>query len=64
MLGVLKLADRTFERKQGHDQTAINAKGFEVDFLRRQPIDGDPHPFRFPPPKMASGPCKRFAHRC
>jgi hypothetical protein len=47
MLSVLKLADRTFERKQGRNETAINAKGFEVDFLRRQPIEGDPHPFRF-----------------
>jgi hypothetical protein len=25
----------------------INAKGFEVDFLRRQPESDDPHPFRF-----------------
>lgn len=25
----------------------INAKGFEVDFLRRQPEGDDPHPFRF-----------------
>jgi hypothetical protein len=64
MLGVLKLADRTFERKRGQNETAINAKGFEVDFLRRQPIDGDPHPFFFPPPKMTSGRCRRFARRC
>jgi hypothetical protein len=47
MLRVLQRADATFERKQGHKETAINAKGFEVDFLRRQPVDGDPHPFRF-----------------
>lgn len=47
MLDVLKRADRTFERKEGHNETAINARGFEVDFLRRQPVDGDPHPFRF-----------------
>jgi hypothetical protein len=47
MLGVLKLVDPTFERKQGHNETAINAKGFEVDFLRREATDGDPHPFRF-----------------
>lgn len=48
MLGVLQ-RDRTFERKEGQNETAINAKGFEVDFLRRQPVDGDPHPFRFSP---------------
>lgn len=47
LLNVLKRADSTFERKQGQNETAINAKGFEVDFLRRQPIDDDPHPFRF-----------------
>ena len=47
MLSVLQRADSSFERKKGQNETAINAKGFEVDFLRRQPIDGDPHPFRF-----------------
>jgi Nucleotidyltransferase len=40
-------ADATCVRKEGQNETAINAKGFEVDFLRRQPVDGDPHPFRF-----------------
>jgi hypothetical protein len=47
MLRVLQRADATFVRKDGQCETAINAKGFEVDFLRRQPVDGDPHPFRF-----------------
>lgn len=47
ILSVLKRADPTFERKEGQMETAINAKGFEVDFLRRQAIEGDPHPFRF-----------------
>jgi hypothetical protein len=47
MLRVLQRADATFERKESQNETAINAKGFEVDFLRRQPVDGDPHPFRF-----------------
>lgn len=47
MLNVLQRADRTFERKEGQNEAAINAKGFEVDFLRHQPVDGDPHPFRF-----------------
>jgi hypothetical protein len=47
MLGVLQRADATFVRKEGQNETAINAKGFEVDFLRRQPEGDDPHPFRF-----------------
>jgi hypothetical protein len=47
VLDVLRRADKTFERKEGQNETAINARGFEVDFLRRQPVDGDPHPFRF-----------------
>jgi len=47
VLGVLRRADATFERKSGHPETAINAKGFEVDFLRRQPEGEDPHPFQF-----------------
>ena len=47
VLKVLKRADPSFERKEGHNETAINARGFEVDFLRRQPVEDDPHSFRF-----------------
>lgn len=47
MLSMLQRADATFERKESQKETAINAIGFEVDFLRKQPVDGDPHPFRF-----------------
>lgn len=47
ILQVLQRADPTFQRKEGQNETAINAKGFEVDFLRRQPEGNDPHPFRF-----------------
>lgn len=47
MLRVLQRADATFLRKEGQAETAINARGFEVDFLRRQPEGDDPHPFRF-----------------
>ena len=47
VLRILQRADATFRRKDGQNETAINAKGFEVDFLRRQPIGDDPHPFRF-----------------
>jgi len=47
MLQVLQRADPTFHRKEGQNETAINSRGFEVDFLRRQPEANDPHPFRF-----------------
>jgi len=47
MLKVLQRADSTFQRKEGQNETAINAKGFEVDFLRRMAEGDDPHPFRF-----------------
>lgn len=47
ILNILQRADPTFVRKELQIQTAVNAKGFEVDFLRRQPEGDDPHPFRF-----------------
>ncbi len=47
ILRILQRADASFQRKHGQNETAINAKGFEVDFLRRQPEGDDPHPFRF-----------------
>ncbi len=47
VLQVLRRADASFVRKENQNETAINASGFEVDFLRRQPEGDDPHPFRF-----------------
>lgn len=47
MLRVLQRVDATFRRKELHNETAINDRGFEVDFLRRVPVADDPHPFRF-----------------
>lgn len=47
VLQVLQRAEPSFRRKEGQAETAIDDKGFEVDFIRRQPQDGDPHPFRF-----------------
>ena len=44
---MLQRADPSFQRKEDQNETAINASGFEVDFLRRQPEGDDPHPFRF-----------------
>ena len=43
---VLQRADASFQRKEGQNETAINAKGFEVDFLRRMQEGDDPHPFK------------------
>ena len=47
VLRILQKVDASFQRKTDQYETAINDKGFEVDFLRRQPVDEDPHPFRF-----------------
>lgn len=47
VLGVLQRADKTFVRKEGQNESAINDSGFEVDFLRRMQEGDDPHPFRF-----------------
>jgi hypothetical protein len=38
VLRVLQRADATFLRKDGQFETAINANGFEVDFLRRASV--------------------------
>jgi hypothetical protein len=49
MLAVLKRVDPSFRRKSddGQNESAVNDKGFEVDFIRRETEEGDPHPFRF-----------------
>lgn len=47
MLGVLQRVDPSFERKPMHNETAISARGHQIDFLRRMATDDDPHPFRF-----------------
>lgn len=47
VLSVLQEAEPSFQRKEDQLETAIDAKGFQVDFLRRETADGDMHPFRF-----------------
>jgi len=47
MLQILQKVDPSFRRKERQHETAVNDRGFEVDFLRRMAVDGDPHPFRF-----------------
>lgn len=43
-LGILRRVDRTFAIKERQLYTAVNAAGFEVDVVRREPKDLDPHP--------------------
>ena len=46
MLGVLKKVDSSFRIRNAQKYTAVNKDGFEVDIIRRVPIDGDPHQVR------------------
>jgi hypothetical protein len=46
MLGVLKKVDASFRLRKSQKYTAVNRDGFEVDIIRREPVDGDPHPIR------------------
>jgi hypothetical protein len=46
MLGVLKKVDPSFRVRNSQKYTAVNKDGFEVDIIRREPVDGDPHPVR------------------
>jgi hypothetical protein len=43
MLGVLKKVDATFRVRKSQKYTAVNKDGFEVDIIRREPVDGDPN---------------------
>lgn len=46
LLGLLQKVDSTFELREGHRCTAVNNKGYEVDVIRREVEEGDPHPVR------------------
>lgn len=46
LLGILRRADKSFERLDDQMETARNSTGFEVDIIRRVAKDGDPHPLR------------------
>lgn len=46
MLGLLKKADSSFKLRTDQRYTAVNSKGFEVDILRREAIEKDPHPLK------------------
>lgn len=46
MVGVLQKVDPTFKIRPDQRHTAVNSKGFEVDVIRREAKDLDPHPIR------------------
>lgn len=47
LLKLLQRADSSFRRMEGQIESAVNDRGFAVDFLRRMAAEGDPHPYRF-----------------
>lgn len=46
MLGVLRKVDSTFRVRDSQKYTAVNKDGFEVDIIRREQAEDDPHPVR------------------
>jgi hypothetical protein len=44
MLALLRKVDKTFALVDGQRYTAVNSQGFEVDILRREVQEQDPHP--------------------
>lgn len=44
MLGLIRKVDPTFTLVEGQRCTAINSKGFEIDIIRLEAKEGDPHP--------------------
>jgi hypothetical protein len=51
-LGLLRKADKTFQRHETEFQTAVNSKGYEIDLLRRFPpaeLESQEHPLQMTP---------------
>lgn len=46
LIGVLQKADPSFRVDRSKLQTAVNDDGFEVDVIRREAAQSDPHPMR------------------
>jgi hypothetical protein len=59
MLGVLQKVDSTFRMRQSQKYTAVNKDGFEVDIIRREQVEDDPHPIKL---SGADEDCKRPAN--
>lgn len=49
MIGLLRKVDKTFKVRDSQKYTAVNKEGFEVDILRREVTEKDPHPIRLSP---------------
>lgn len=46
MIAALQKVDKTFELREDQKYTAVNKDGFEVDIIRRETAENDPHPVR------------------
>ncbi len=46
MLSLLQKVDPSFRLRADQSYTAVNSKGFEVDIIRREVRESDPHPVR------------------
>lgn len=46
MIGILQKVDSSFKVRDNQKYTAVNNKGFEVDIIRREAKDKDPHPLQ------------------
>jgi len=46
MLNLIRKVDKTFEIRKDQKYTAVNSQGFEVDIIRREVVEGDPHPLK------------------
>jgi hypothetical protein len=46
MLAVLQRVDPSFRIRPDQRYTAVNARAFEVDIIRREAVADDPHPIR------------------
>ncbi len=59
MLDILQQVDKSFERKEGQNETAINAQGFEVDFLPPRGLPPRPPRRARPVRRLPNGPPPR-----
>lgn len=46
LLGLLQKVDSSFQLRPDQPCTAVNSQGFEVDVIRREAREGDPHPLK------------------
>lgn len=46
IIDLLRKVDKSFQIREDQKYTAVNSGGFEVDIIRREVKEGDPHPIR------------------